>query len=137
MSTKWFLIILLILGGVMMFGVVRKPKLTPAETLSTQSKTMGAVEVEVTPKTLTKGKEAIFKVVLDTHSVNLNYDYKKIITLTDNLGKNYKALKWSGENSGHHLSGDLTFEPFNNQAKSLMLTLDGIDNQKAQFEFAL
>lgn len=135
MSTKLFLILLLILGGVIVLGIMRKPKPTP--TLTPQTKTMGAVEVEVTPKTLTKGKEAVFEVVLNTHSVDLNYDYTKIITLTDNLGKNYKALNWSGENSGHHLSRQLTFEPLSTKAQKIILNIDGIDNQSASFTWDL
>ena len=56
---------------------------------------MGAVEVQVTPLQLTPGKQPVFKISPNTHSVELNYDYSKINTLTDNEGTTYQAENWT------------------------------------------
>lgn len=150
MNSRLFFLILLVLGGAVIFDLSVKSKttqdptnITPPETSSqtpttkAQTKSMGAVEVEVTPKTLARGKEAIFQFSLNTHSVDLNYDLTQIITLTDNLGKNYKALKWSGGSGGHHLSGQLVFESLSADVQTVTANIDSIDNQSTSFTWNL
>lgn len=102
-----------------------------------QAKTFGAVQVEVTPKQLRPEKEAIFSLSLNTHSVDLSYDYLEIANLTDEQGNSYKAVSWGGENGGHHLTGDLTFESLNETAASVTLKLSGIDDQSNSFNWEL
>lgn len=107
------------------------------EVYSTQTKSLGAVEVEITPIKLKPGQPVQFSLSLDTHSVDLSYDYTKIISAQDDQGNVYKALNWSGENSGHHLNGVLEFEPLSKEAQSIKLNVSGIDNQDTIFEWEL
>lgn len=72
----------------------------------------GGVTVKVTPLNLgdATADTLDFEVVLDTHSVELNYDIAQLATLTDNLGNEYTPAAWTPEqSSGHHVSGKLSF----------------------------
>ena len=146
MNSKLFFIILLVLAGAVVFGLTTKPKQKLAattsakaelsdqsSTLASQTKTMGTVEVEVTPISVVSEKDTVFELSLDTHSVELNYDYTQIATLTDDHGNSYKPTQWTGGNSGHHLEGELLFPPFPENPKQLTLTLDGVDNKSEAF----
>lgn len=150
MNSRIFFVVLLTLGGAVIFGFASKPKqeLVKAESVSqtvkaeavdslTQTKSMGAVEVEITPTKLEVGKNMTFELSLNTHSVELNYDYTKILIAQDNNGNTYKATSWSGGESGHHLSGEVEFEPLFEEAKSIKLNVNGIDNQKEVFEWKI
>ena len=105
--------------------------------LDSQLKSMGAVEVEVTPVSVEPGSNMIFDISLNTHSVELDYDYTEIASLEDNLGNKYKALEWTGEKGGHHLSGTLSFEAVGENAENVVLTISGIDGQNAAFKWEL
>ncbi len=71
----------------------------------------GAVTVEVTPLNLTgTGATLDFQVVLETHSVELDYDLTKIAVLRDDQGNEYTPTAWSGPRGGHHVSGTLQFD---------------------------
>ena len=108
-----------------------------AATLESQIKNMGAVEVEVTPINVDSNSNMIFDVSLNTHSVDLSFDYTKIISAGDDEGKTYKALSWSGGREGHHLSGQIELEPISQEVAEIKLIIDGIDNQNAVFEWEL
>jgi hypothetical protein len=87
------------------------------------------VTVEVTPLNLNDQAATTldFKVGLNTHSVNLNYDFKSIATLSSDAGEKIQATKWDGPSSGgHHVSGTLSFSLPRNHGQSLTLTLRGI-----------
>lgn len=105
--------------------------------LSTQTSTEGAVIVKATPKTLASGSEAIFEVVFDTHSVDLNYDVAGIAQLTDDIGNTYQPVSWTGGKGGHHLEGILTFPDIAKSAKKITLTIQDIDNKDRIFEWNL
>jgi hypothetical protein len=92
----------------------------------TRSDAAGAVTVEVTPAGGTAAT-LIFDVVMNTHSVELDYDMTKIATLIDDQGRVYPAKSWNGAAGGHHREGSLTFEaPAGVTPKSLQLNLAGI-----------
>ena len=95
--------------------------------LSTQTNTEGAVTVKVTPKTLIAESQAVFDVIFDTHSVDLNYTVAGISRLTDDMGNTYQPLSWTGEKGGHHVEGILTFPQIAKSAKKVTLTIAGID----------
>lgn len=146
MNSKIFFAVLLVIVGVAIFGLSAKQKQEISTTtsskidanaqvsgLSSQTKTIGAVEVEIKPVSVTSGKETIFDVSMNTHSVELNYDYIQIATLTDEQGNVYKPIKWTGGDSGHHLEGELIFDAFLQNPKELTLTLEGIDNKSETF----
>lgn len=146
MNTKIFFIILLVLAGAIIFGVSAKQRQEISATasvktetgsqismLTPQTKTMGAVEVEIKPVSVAPGQEAVFELSMSTHSVELNYDYTQIATLSDDQGNSYKPTTWTGGNSGHHLSGQLIFAPFSENPKELTLVFNGIDNETESF----
>jgi len=89
----------------------------------------------VTPLNLgMPGKTLDFKIVMDTHSVELAYDLTKSAILRDNLGREYAPLSWDGGSGGHHLSGNLSLSAINAsgqpvlapEVKVLELILKGI-----------
>ena len=87
------------------------------------------VTVEVTPLNLDDKSAATFDftVALNTHSVDLNYDYKSIATLSNDVGDKVQAIKWDGPTSGgHHVSGTLKFPALKNRGQVWTLTLRGI-----------
>lgn len=156
MNAKLFFIMLFVVGGLIVFGLTTKSnETTPvgatkpqiqgestavrddSSSFQSQSKTMGAVDVKITPLQLEPGQEAIFEIVLNTHSVDLGYEYTKIITLIDNLDKTYRANEWIGESSGHHLTGKLIFEALSNDLRTVTLNIEGIDDQTAEFVWNL
>ena len=61
------------------------------------------VTIEVTPNFGLERQENIFELSFNTHSVDLNFDFQKIIILRDDLGNIYKAKNWTGGQGGHHL----------------------------------
>ena len=107
------------------------------DTLGSQTKSMGAVEVEVTPTNVKPGSNMVFDVSLNTHSVELDYDYTEIAHIEDDFGNKYKATEWTGEKGGHHLGGTLSFDALEQQANKVSLTFSGIDSQDATFEWQL
>jgi len=102
-----------------------------------QFKQMGEVEVEVTPIKLGPGQDMVFNLTLNTHSVELSYDYKNIAWVEDNLGNEYKPQEWSGGEGGHHLEGELLFDELTSDSKNAKLIIDGIDGEITEFEWEL
>lgn len=77
-----------------------------------QSNEGGGVTVKVTPLNLSDATADTleFEVVLDTHTVELNYDIAQLAILRDNLGNEYAPAAWTTtESGGHHVSGKLSF----------------------------
>ncbi|MBI3397333.1 hypothetical protein HY045_02555 [Candidatus Woesebacteria bacterium] len=100
-----------------------------------KSMQMGEVEVKVTPTYVKSRREIIFTLDLNTHTVDLTYDYKKIASLREDAGNVYAPISWTGETGGHHLSGKLAFGKLSAGVKKIMLKLSGIDNKEANFEW--
>ena len=67
--------------------------------------------------------------MLNTHSVELDYDYSQIASLIDDQGNSYRVVSWNGGRSGHHLEGKLNFEALRENINKVTLILSGIDNQ--------
>jgi hypothetical protein len=90
------------------------------------------VKVQVTPLNPMSAHAAPldFRVVLDTHSVNLKYDMAKIAVLRDDRGSTYRPSIWQGPAGGHHIAGVLRFaqgrEIMKTQPAWLELQLEGI-----------
>ena len=96
-----------------------------------QTNSEGAVEITVTPLGLSEGSKAWdFKVVLNTHSVELNEDLVKAsILIVD--GKEYKPTSWEGDPAGgHHREGILKFGAPSSQLKSTTLKINQIGGIK-------
>jgi len=68
----------------------------------------GGVVVQVTPE-VTVGDRLVFDVSLNTHSVDLSYDYRALASLRDDQGHTYPAASWDGGSGGHHQTGKLVF----------------------------
>lgn len=121
-------------------GVQNQASASDKETttiLDGKAKSMGAVEVEVTPVVVDTKSNMAFDVALNTHSVDLSYDYIETISAEDDQGKIYEPVDWSGGEGGHHLSGQIVFEPISQKANKITLIIDGIDNEKEIFEWDL
>ncbi len=117
----------------------RQPqKEQPQQKQSTkQSDNQGEVIVEVVPISLQKGSDAKFKVLLDTHTVELDYDLLGSASLKDDLGNNLKPLSWSGGSGGHHLNGELIFPAVSEKAKFVELTITNISGFDRRFKWKL
>jgi hypothetical protein len=145
MSPKLMFLILLLIGGLAIFGAIPTEEADKSVTSSvgneanfdTQTKSMGEVDVKVTPAQLYPGKEIMLTVIFDTHSIDLSYDFISITELVDDKGNRYETNQWTGGSGGHHLSGTLIFEPLSPKAKSLTLTLNQIENTTEQFTWQL
>lgn len=137
-------------AGVAVFGMTTKPSseqqvlaTTQTEesyessTLVTQLETMGVVSVEVTPAFTELENGLVFDIAMNNHSVDLNYDFTQIATLTDEKGNTYKPNEWTGNVGGHHVSGQLIFTAVSREAKQLTLTLSGVDNETTDFSWEL
>ena len=110
-------------------------KVLSASKTETKLQTMGAVDIEIIPISLAANSQMIFSISLNTHSVELDYDYLEIIKIRDNLENIYKPIEWTGENSGHHLKGDLLFGELSTDATQIQLIINGIDNENATFSW--
>lgn len=95
------------------------------------------VKVEVVPVSLGTGSEVNFKVVLETHSVELDYDMRGISVLLDDQGIKYQPLSWSGGRGGHHLSGNLIFPKISTGTKELELVMLGVSGVDRKFKWEL
>lgn len=149
MNSKVFFVLLLMIAGFAVFGLTgnkAETSLAPSASaqaneqpnqLATESKTMGVVSVEVTPISVKSGKEAVFDLVMNNHSVDLGYDYTKIVTLADDRGNTYKPTEWTGNTGGHHIRGQLVFPVMAANLKRVTLTLEGIDNETSDFSWEL
>lgn len=149
MNSKVIFIVLLAIAGATVFALSAKPQSSAkASNLNSdqsnmdtsyqsQLAQMGAVDVEITPEKLKVGETSIFEVSLNTHSVDLDYDFTSILTLTDNNGTLYKATEWVGGSGGHHLSGAVGFEKLDENVKNVTLKIDGIDNSSERFTWSL
>ncbi|MBI4205485.1 MAG: hypothetical protein HY527_10710 [Betaproteobacteria bacterium] len=84
-----------------------------AAELGTQKSADRGVTMAITPQNLVAGaKSWNFKVVLDTHSGELNDDLVKTATLLDDKGGRLAPVKWEGAGpGGHHREGTLQFDP--------------------------
>lgn len=96
-----------------------------AAELGTQKSSDRGVTVAVTPQNLTGGaKTWDFKIVLDTHSADLNDDLTKSAVLLDGTGGQYAPLGWDGAApGGHHREGVLKFKPVTPQPSAIELRI--------------
>jgi len=151
MKNQLVFIIVILIGMLIIMGfsinrrenpsnkVVSVQKQAPAPASETdsapapQQKTMGAVEVQVTPVRLEANAQPLLKIEMNTHSVELDYDLIKIVQLTDDLGNSYKPLVWNGGSGGHHLTGEISFEQLKADPQTLTLAISGIDESTATF----
>lgn len=96
-----------------------------AAELSVQRSSTSGVTVAVTPQNLVaNAKSWDFKVVLDTHSGELNDDLVKTTTLLDGKGGRHAPVKWEGAGpGGHHREGTLKFNPVSPTPTAIELSI--------------
>lgn len=96
-----------------------------AAELGVQRSSAGGVTVAITPQNLAaSAKSWDFKVVLDTHSGDLNDDLVKSSLLLDGVGGRHAPLAWDGAPpGGHHREGVLRFKPVSPQPQSIELQI--------------
>lgn len=98
----------------------------PSSGLEAQTNGEGPVSVQVTPADLTQDKWK-FEIVLNTHSVELDYDLTQLVVLVDSSGNQYKPAAWEGDPpGGHHREGVLIFEAPNPKPLSIILQINNI-----------
>lgn len=103
-----------------------------------QTKSQAEVTVDIVPKKLgIQEEENIFTVNFNTHSVELDFDFSKIIILKDDIGNLYPATKWTGNSGWHHVNGDIIFSKINKQASSIELQILGINGVDRNFKWIL
>jgi len=97
--------------------------------LEAKTDTQGAVTVEVMPIELPQNvSEWKFKIILNTHSLELTQDMTQVVVLVGEQGKEYKPIRWEGaEPGGHHREGILIFKSIIPMPKSIELKILGID----------
>jgi len=89
-----------------------------------QENERGNVTVIVTPKVLEIGKNPIFEIKFETHSVDLTFDVVQISSLVDEKGKVFGNSIWEGsEPGGHHREGTLTFNTVLSETKLVELII--------------
>ena len=96
-----------------------------AAELAGQRSSSGGVTVAVTPQNLAvSAKSWDFKVVLDTHSGELNDDLVKAATLIDDKSGRHVPGKWEGAGpGGHHREGTLRFNAIAPRPESVELQI--------------
>ena len=96
------------------------------------------VTVTVTPTFfLAESREWKFNVVMDTHSVDLDQDMTKVSILTNEQGKEYKALSWEGPIGSHHREGVLVFSKITPTPKYIELKISNIGGVVRSFKWQL
>jgi hypothetical protein len=93
--------------------------------LDTRTVTAGAVQVRIEPRRL-DADGAVFRVTLDTHSVDLGADLARAARL-DVGGTRWAGPSWlGGGGSSHHREGELRFQPAGPLRGTAQLTIDGL-----------
>lgn len=97
--------------------------------LQTLSLEENSVTFKITPEQSEIGKEIVFDIVIDTHTVDLGFDMTKISVLETDFGEEYFPVKWEGSDpGGHHRSGKLYFDKLQAQTKSVTLIIKDVAN---------
>lgn len=148
MSFRVYFVVLIVVAGVLIISLGMQNnqsvlKSTPSQANEYQSstnllpitKTVGAVTLDVTPLTVSRGEKVELRLTLNTHSVDLDYDFTQIASLRDDRGYEYRAIEWTGGRGGHHLTGNLIFPPLTDESSKLTLVLNGVDDLTEEFSW--
>ncbi len=122
-------LVVLVVAFFVMFRDRPDPNLqqqTNKSLFETQASEQGSVSIKVTPEGLSEGKGK-FKIVFDTHSVELDQDLLQIAVLTDDQGNIYKPTRWEGSGpGGHHREGALVFDSINDASSYMELNIKDV-----------
>jgi hypothetical protein len=126
-QTHWWIGLITLVAAV---GVAAGPRITaasaqgapgqaPAAAGSTQTSEGNQVTVKVTWAGPTSG--LVFRVALDTHSVDLDqYDLRVLAVLRVGPGTDVRPSAWDAPKGGHHREGTLTFPAQGPDGKNLL-----------------
>lgn len=114
--------------ALVLIGVTAAPEPLP------QSQTGGEVEVTIEPKQLVVGKEMVFEVSLDTHTVELDEEMTQVVRVTDELGRDYEVISWSGGKGGHHVNGELRVAALQKGAGQIKFKIGGKIGKEVSFD---
>jgi len=110
----------------------------------TRTESQGEVTLKITPLNLENPGDTLqFKVVMDTHLVELDMDLATLATLTTDTGLTLQPTLWDAPKGGHHAEGTLTFpasldgKSVLDDAKQLTLTISNVDNATGIFTWNL
>lgn len=133
------ILILLVLGSVIIvFTKNKSQKPILPVSYKTKSDDQGGVIIEVTPEKLGINEpQNIFEVKLNTHSVDLAFDFTKVMVLVDDLDNSYPALKWEGGQGGHHLTGKVIFPKLKTGVQKVILKMTQIGGMERSFSWDL
>lgn len=110
---------------------------TSGSGLAAQTREGGGVTITVTPQNLGESEPWSFKVVFDTHTVDLNQDPVQISVLKAD-GKEYTPLAWDGDPSGgHHREGTLKFTAVSPRPKNIELIIKEVGGADRSFSWTL
>lgn len=110
---------------------------TSGSVLTEQTREGGGVTVSATPQSLAEGELWSFKVVFDTHTVELSEDPAQISVLIAG-GNEYAPLAWEGDPSGgHHRAGTLKFSAVSPRPKNVELIIKGVAGADRSFSWTL
>lgn len=110
----------------------------------THTDQQGAIIMDVTPLTPGTPADALeFKIVMNTHSIDLSMDLAALSTLATDTGISVKSTLWDAPRGGHHVEGQLIF-PAAQDGKSILdgatrltLTIVNVDAPTRTFEWEL
>jgi len=110
------------------FSESNKDQVTTEKNLySSQTNSLGNVEVEVVPNVSADKKSWSFQITLTTHAGSLDEDLVEISSLVDEEGNKLDPIRWEGADpGGHHREGTLVFPQFSQKPKSVKLILKDI-----------
>lgn len=129
--TPFILIGLIVLASVFFVVTRNRPdsavqQQTKKSSFETQTSDQGQVSIKVTPEVLSE-EQGKFKIIFDTHSVDLNQDLMQVAVLVDDQGSIYNPKKWEGSGpGGHHREGVLIFESISGAASYVELSIKNI-----------
>lgn len=110
---------------------------TAASGLSEETREGGGVTVAVTPQSAGVSEPWAFKVVFDTHSVELDQDPVQVSVLVAD-GKEYRPTAWEGDPpGGHHRSGVLKFPAIAPGPRQIELRISEVGGIERSFAWTL
>ena len=147
---KLLIIIIIIFSGLILFNIFNnktedKVIINSEKSIdiienkyTSQSDEQARVTVEIIPTALgVNESKNIFDVSFNTHSVEMDYDFSKVIVLKDDLGNIYEALEWTGGRGGHHVSGEIIFSAIDAQASNIEIDVLGVGGVDRNFKWNL
>ena len=121
-----------IIGGILVliifFFWIKNGNIEEASIMSlpTRSNVAGNLSIDVEPIDFSFNSLIQFKISLNTHQGNLDFDLTQKSVLVDDKNNQYLPLEWQGDRGGHHLSGKLIFPSIVKETKKMKLIIKDV-----------